>query len=103
MTPQGGQAVYTTQNSVGYLHRAVVSLRVRYEQLTRLDFHQLDCSLVGCSESLQVGDIIYRINRRSVTSSERLRHLLSGIKAGQPVAFQVEREGRLRFVAREIP
>ena len=48
-TPQGGRAVYTTQNSVGYLPRAVASLRVRYEQLTRLDFHQLDCSLVGCS------------------------------------------------------
>jgi hypothetical protein len=47
--PQGGRTVYTTQNSVGYLPRAVVSLHVRDEQLTRLDFHQLDCSLVGCS------------------------------------------------------
>jgi hypothetical protein len=25
----------------------VVSLRVRHEQLTRLDFHQLDCGLAG--------------------------------------------------------
>jgi hypothetical protein len=46
---QGGQAVYTTHSSVGYLPRDVASLRVRYERLTRLDFHQLDCSLVGCS------------------------------------------------------
>jgi hypothetical protein len=27
--------------------QAVVSLRIRPEQLMRLDFHQLDCSLVG--------------------------------------------------------
>ncbi|MDL1982185.1 MAG: hypothetical protein LWX02_12080 [Deltaproteobacteria bacterium] len=46
---QGDQAVYTTHSSVGYLPRDVASLRVRYERLTRLDFHQLDCSLVGCS------------------------------------------------------
>ena len=47
--PQGGQALYPTHRSVGYLPRDVVSLRVRHEQLTRLDFHQLDCSLVGRS------------------------------------------------------
>jgi hypothetical protein len=46
---QGSQAVYSTHRSVGYLPRDVVSLRVRHEQLTRLDFHQLDCSLVGRS------------------------------------------------------
>ena len=40
--------------SVGYLPRDVASLRVRYEQLTRLDFHQLDCSLVGCSDVPQI-------------------------------------------------
>ena len=45
----GGRAVYATHISVGYLPRAVVSLRVRYGQLTRLDSHQLDCSTVGCS------------------------------------------------------
>ena len=28
----------------------MVSLRIRHEQLIRLDFHQLDCSLVGCSD-----------------------------------------------------
>jgi hypothetical protein len=44
----GGRAVYATHISVGCLPRAVVSLRVRHGQLTRLDFHQLDCSTVGC-------------------------------------------------------
>jgi hypothetical protein len=32
----------------------VASLRVRYEQLTRLDFHQLGCSLVGRSDILKI-------------------------------------------------
>ena len=47
---QGGRAVYTTHSSVGYLPRDVASLRIRHEQLIRLDFHHLDCSLVGCSD-----------------------------------------------------
>lgn len=34
---------------VGYPTQAVVSLRIQHEQLMRLDFHQQDCSLVGCS------------------------------------------------------
>jgi hypothetical protein len=47
---QGSQAVYTTHSPVGYLPRDVASLRIRHEQLIRLDFHQLDCSLVGRSD-----------------------------------------------------
>jgi hypothetical protein len=50
VTPsQGSQAVYTTHRPDGHPVWDVASLRVRHEQLTRLDFHQLDCSLVGCS------------------------------------------------------
>ena len=45
----GGRAVYTTHRPGGYPFRDVASLRVRLGQLTRLDLHQLDCSLVGCS------------------------------------------------------
>ncbi len=58
---QGSQAVYTTHSSVGYLSRDVASLRIRHEQLIRLDFHQLDCSLVGCSD---VPEILDRIDGR---------------------------------------
>jgi hypothetical protein len=46
---QGSQAVYTTHRPEGYPFWDVASLRVRHEQLTPLDFHQLDRSLVGCS------------------------------------------------------
>ena len=52
-SPQGGRAVYTTHSPVGYLPRDVASLRIRHEQLIRLDFHQLDCSLVGRSDVLK--------------------------------------------------
>ena len=56
-----------------------------------------------CWGVLQVGDIIYRMNRQPVTSSEQLRELISAMEPGEPVAFQVERDGRLRFVATDIP
>jgi hypothetical protein len=45
--PQGGRAVYTTQWTGSYLPRTVASLRVRFGQLTRRDFHPLDYGLVG--------------------------------------------------------
>ncbi len=44
-----GWAFYTTHRPSGYPTRDVASLRDRHGQLSRLDFHQLDCSLVGCS------------------------------------------------------
>jgi hypothetical protein len=45
----GSRVVYTTHSPGGYPIRDVVSLHVRHGQLTWLDSHQLDCSLVGCS------------------------------------------------------
>jgi hypothetical protein len=42
--------VYRSARSAArYPSQDVASLRVRHKQLTRRDFHQLDCSLVGCS------------------------------------------------------
>ena len=55
---QGSQAVYTTHSSVGYLPRDVASLRIRHEQLIRLDFHQLDCSLVGRSDVVDFDELV---------------------------------------------
>ncbi len=45
----GGQAVYTTHRPAGYPDQDVVSLPAQNGQLTGLDLHQLDGSLVGCS------------------------------------------------------
>ena len=49
----GGQALYTAQNPAGYPGRAAASLRTRFGQLVRLDFHQLKFSLVGCSSTIR--------------------------------------------------
>ena len=81
---QGSQAVYTTQCPGWLPSQVVVSLRIRHEQLMRLDFHQLDCSLVGCS-SLRVSQeqfcttmpLLPRsgpLEQCSPTSSVLLRH-----------------------------
>ena len=51
---QGSQAVYTTHGPVRCRYRDVASLRVRHEQLTRLDFHQLDRGLVGRSVGIEM-------------------------------------------------
>jgi serine protease Do len=53
-------------------------------------------------ESLQVDDIIYRMNQQSVTDAARLRELINGTRPGEPVAFQVERSGQLHFVVMEL-
>jgi len=53
-------------------------------------------------ESLQVDDIIYRMNQYRVTDAARLRELVSAVRPGEPVAFQVERNGQLHFVAMEL-
>ena len=45
----GGRAVYTTHRPADYPGRDVASLRDRSGQLSRLDSHQLDSDLVGCS------------------------------------------------------
>ena len=44
-----GRAFYTTHRPSGYPTRDVASLHDRHGQLSRLDFHQLDCSLGSCS------------------------------------------------------
>jgi len=58
---QGSQDFYTTHSPVGYLPQDVASLRIRHEQLIRLDFHQLDCSLVGRSD---VGNFVNLLSQR---------------------------------------
>ena len=50
----------------------------------------------------QPGDIIRNVNRTTVHSVEELRRAVAGMQEGDPVAVQVERQGRLTFVAFEI-
>jgi serine protease Do len=54
-------------------------------------------------EDLRAGDIIYRVNRQRVSGAARLRELLNGMKPGDAVAFEIERDGQLHFLALELP
>jgi len=54
-------------------------------------------------EGFRAGDLIYAVNRSPVRSTVELRELLRRQKPGTALAFQVERNGRLRFVSFELP
>ena len=48
--------------------------------------------------TLEVGDVIYSINRQSVTGVAQLRQLLSGKKSGDVAVLLVERSGHLIYI-----
>ncbi len=51
---------------------------------------------------LQTGDVIHAMNRTNIDSVETLRQVLRGIKAGDPVAIQIERQGKLAYLSFEM-
>jgi serine protease Do len=58
--------------------------------------------LLGPNIGLTTGDVIHAINNRPVDTVENLRSALSQSKSGDSVALQVERQGKLLFVAFDI-
>lgn len=54
-------------------------------------------------EGFRAGDVIYALNREPTPTVERLRALLRKLKPGDALALQIERNGRLRFIAFELP
>jgi serine protease Do len=52
--------------------------------------------------SLKAGDVIHSVNGTPVTSLENLRMVLDALPAHAPVALQIERDGKLRFVTFEL-
>jgi serine protease Do len=52
----------------------------------------------GPSGDLLPGDIIYEVNRQSVSTLQELRALVEKQQAGEPVVLQVERAGTIRYV-----
>jgi serine protease Do len=51
---------------------------------------------------LQPGDVIYSVNQAPVATVEALRKKVDEFKPGDEVAMQIERSGKLMFVAIEI-
>ncbi len=56
----------------------------------------------GVESGLSAGDVIHAVNGTPVTTLEELRTALRGIKRGDPVALQIEREGGFLFLAFEL-
>ncbi|MBV8069797.1 MAG: PDZ domain-containing protein [Acidobacteriaceae bacterium] len=52
--------------------------------------------------ALQVGDVVYGVNRQVVTSVAALKQVLQNLKPGAPAVLTVEREGRLLYVPLEL-
>lgn len=52
--------------------------------------------------SLQVGDVIYTVNQEPVATVAALRKKLDEFKTGDAPVFQIERSGRLMYVAIEL-
>ena len=51
---------------------------------------------------LQEGDIIHALNRTFIKSMDDLRAAFNQLKPGDPVAMQIERNGRLSYLAFEM-
>jgi serine protease Do len=58
--------------------------------------------LVTPETDLQTGDVIHRLNQTPIDSTATLRTAVDGLKAGDAVALQIEREGELMFVSFEM-
>jgi serine protease Do len=54
------------------------------------------------ADRFQPGDIIYSVNGTEVNSLSELRAAVAGMKDGDPVVVQIERQGLLTFVTFEI-
>src|SRR5271163_306985 len=52
--------------------------------------------------NLEVGDVVRSINGKPLTTSDELRQQLAGMRPGDPVALEVERQSVLQYVAFEI-
>ena len=58
-------------------------------------------SALGGDEGLQVGDVIYALNGVSVQGLGELREAVSRVREGGALVLQVERGGKLLYVAFE--
>ncbi len=54
------------------------------------------------ADRFQPGDVIHGVNWTTITSLDELRRAVAGLKDGDPVVVQIERQGLLRFIAFEI-
>jgi serine protease Do len=51
---------------------------------------------------LQVGDVVYEVNRRVVNGVDSLRNVLGRMKSGQSLVLLIERNGHLRYIPLQL-
>jgi serine protease Do len=51
---------------------------------------------------LAVGDVIRAVNGQALNDSQQLRQILAGLKPGDAVVLEVERQAVLQYVAFEM-
>jgi len=51
---------------------------------------------------LETGDIIRAIDRTPLQSTSQLQTMVRNLKSGDPVVLQVERKGKLQYLAFEM-
>jgi type II secretory pathway component PulC len=51
---------------------------------------------------LETGDIIRAIDRTALQSTSQFENLLRNVRSGDPVVLQVERNGKLQYLAFEM-
>ena len=56
----------------------------------------------SADSTLQAGDVIRTLNQTRIDSLETLRLAVRTLKAGEPVALQVERDGKLSYLSFEM-
>ena len=59
-------------------------------------------SLIGPETGLKTADVIHGVNKTPINSLDSLRAVLDGVKRGDPVVLQVERDGQLQWLPFEM-
>jgi serine protease Do len=59
-------------------------------------------NLIGPETGLKSGDVIHAVNKTPIDSVDALRAVMQNIKPNSPVVLQIEREGKLQWLAFEM-
>ncbi len=58
--------------------------------------------LNSATSRLRAGDIIHTLNQTPIDSVQQLRSMLRDLRLGQAVVLQIERAGKLQYVAFDL-
>ena len=59
-------------------------------------------NLIGPDAGLKTGDVIHTVNKTPIDSVDTLRSIMQQMKPNSPVVLQIERDGKLQWLAFEM-